>query len=137
MSQPVYLEIHSDPSVDKSVHERVKPPSSPTSGVCVDNASFRFWMSVQGYFIRAKNLPRFWFAWAHWIDYQTYAFQLLVKNDFQGLVFPVSPSPFILISPEISHPAGSAMERRQTTVSVPSPVPSLQKVCALCREMMF
>jgi len=47
-----------------------------------------FWMSVQGYFIRAKNLPRFWFSWAHWMDYQTYAFQLLVKNDFQGLVFP-------------------------------------------------
>jgi hypothetical protein len=38
-----------------------------------------------GYFMR--NLPAFWHSWAHWIDYQTYAFQLLVRNDFTGLVF--------------------------------------------------
>ena len=25
---------------------------------------------VQGYFIRAVSLPRFWYYWAHWIDYQ-------------------------------------------------------------------
>ena len=46
-----------------------------------------FWMCVQGYFIRAVNLPRFWYYWAHWIDYETYAFAILVKNDFRGLVF--------------------------------------------------
>lgn len=34
-----------------------------------------------------RNLPAFWRTWAHWIDYQTYAFQLLVKNDFAGLTF--------------------------------------------------
>jgi hypothetical protein len=27
-----------------------------------------FWMSVQGYFIR--NLPKFWYYWAHFIDYE-------------------------------------------------------------------
>ncbi|KAI0683161.1 P-loop containing nucleoside triphosphate hydrolase protein [Cytidiella melzeri] len=44
-----------------------------------------FWMCVGGYFIRAVNLPRFWYYWAHFIDYQTYAFDLLVHNDFQGI----------------------------------------------------
>lgn len=34
-----------------------------------------------------RNLPRFWYDWAHWIDYETFAFQLLVKNDFEGLNF--------------------------------------------------
>ena len=29
-----------------------------------------FWMSVGGYFIRAVNLPRFWYYWAHFIDFQ-------------------------------------------------------------------
>jgi len=46
-----------------------------------------FWMCVQGYFIRAVNLPRFWYYWAHWIDYQTYAFNTLVNSDFRGLIF--------------------------------------------------
>jgi len=44
-------------------------------------------MCVGGYFIRAVNLPRFWYFWAHFIDYQTYAFDLLVVNDLRGLVF--------------------------------------------------
>ncbi|SNX85063.1 related to ATP-binding cassette protein (ABC) transporter [Melanopsichium pennsylvanicum] len=46
-----------------------------------------FWMCVQGYFIRAVNLPKFWYYWAHWIDYETYAFDILVKNDLKNLVF--------------------------------------------------
>ncbi|KAF8495061.1 P-loop containing nucleoside triphosphate hydrolase protein [Gautieria morchelliformis] len=46
-----------------------------------------FWMCVQGYFIRATALPRFWYFWAHWIDYQTFAFQILVRNDVRGLIF--------------------------------------------------
>jgi len=46
-----------------------------------------FWMCVQGYFIKATSLPRFWYYWAHWIDFQTFAFQLLVRNDVKGLVF--------------------------------------------------
>lgn len=51
-----------------------------------------FWMCVQGYFIRAVNLPRFWYYWAHFIDYETYAFDILVKNDFQGIVFACTGS---------------------------------------------
>ncbi|KAF9520412.1 hypothetical protein BS47DRAFT_1447053 [Hydnum rufescens UP504] len=43
-----------------------------------------FWMCVQGYLVRTPNLPRFWYYWAHWIDYQTFAFNLLVQNDFEG-----------------------------------------------------
>ncbi|KAF9517569.1 hypothetical protein BS47DRAFT_1339430 [Hydnum rufescens UP504] len=52
-----------------------------------------FWMCVQGYFIRAVNLPRFWYYCAHFIDYQasfpnnTFAFNLLVRNDLAGLKF--------------------------------------------------
>ncbi|KLO14790.1 P-loop containing nucleoside triphosphate hydrolase protein, partial [Schizopora paradoxa] len=46
-----------------------------------------FWMCVGGYFIKAVNLPRFWYYWAHFIDFQTYAFDLLVYNDFRGLIF--------------------------------------------------
>ena len=41
--------------------------------------------SVGGYFIRAVNLPRFWYYRAHFIDYQTYAFDLLVFDDFHGI----------------------------------------------------
>ncbi|KAH9935196.1 P-loop containing nucleoside triphosphate hydrolase protein [Epithele typhae] len=46
-----------------------------------------FWMCVGGYFIKAVNLPRFWYYWAHFIDFQTYAFDLLVYNDLRGLTF--------------------------------------------------
>ncbi|KAH9935192.1 P-loop containing nucleoside triphosphate hydrolase protein [Epithele typhae] len=46
-----------------------------------------FWMCVGGYFIKAVNLPRFWYYWAHFIDFQTYAFDLLVYNDLKGLTF--------------------------------------------------
>ncbi|TIA92328.1 hypothetical protein E3P99_00624 [Wallemia hederae] len=46
-----------------------------------------FFMCVQGYFIRAVNLPRFWYYWAHWIDYQTFGFAILTKSDLKGLTF--------------------------------------------------
>lgn len=44
-----------------------------------------FWMSVQGYFNR--YLPAFWRKSFHYMDYETYSFQLLVNNDLSGLVF--------------------------------------------------
>lgn len=47
-----------------------------------------FWMSVGGYFIKARSLPRFWFFSFHYMDYQKYAFELLTNSDFRGLVFP-------------------------------------------------
>ncbi|GAA5862294.1 hypothetical protein JCM8547_007591 [Rhodosporidiobolus lusitaniae] len=42
------------------------------------------WMCVQGYFIRATSLPKFWYYTFHFIDYQTFSFELLVRNDFLG-----------------------------------------------------
>ncbi|KAF7320751.1 ABC transporter domain-containing protein [Mycena chlorophos] len=46
-----------------------------------------FWMSVGGYFIKARSLPRFWFYSFHYMDYQRYAFELLVNSDLHGLSF--------------------------------------------------
>ncbi|KAF9519008.1 hypothetical protein BS47DRAFT_1337557 [Hydnum rufescens UP504] len=46
-----------------------------------------FWMCVEGFLVRAPSLPRFWYYWAHWIDYQTFVFSLLVQNDFVGETF--------------------------------------------------
>ncbi|KNZ80152.1 ABC transporter G family member 11 [Termitomyces sp. J132] len=46
-----------------------------------------FWMSVGGYFIKARSLPRFWYFSFHFMDYQKYAFELIVNVYFRGLVF--------------------------------------------------
>ncbi|KAJ6488902.1 P-loop containing nucleoside triphosphate hydrolase protein, partial [Mycena sanguinolenta] len=46
-----------------------------------------FWMSVGGYFIKARSLPRFWFYSFHYMDYQRYAFELLSNSDLRGLTF--------------------------------------------------
>lgn len=46
-----------------------------------------FWMSVGGYFIKARSLPRFWFYSFHYMDYQKYAFELIANSDLRGLVF--------------------------------------------------
>ncbi|KAF9523157.1 P-loop containing nucleoside triphosphate hydrolase protein [Crepidotus variabilis] len=46
-----------------------------------------FWMSVGGYFIKSESLPRFWYYSFHYMDYQRYAFELLVNSDFRGLTF--------------------------------------------------
>ncbi|KAJ9111238.1 hypothetical protein QFC22_006538 [Naganishia vaughanmartiniae] len=51
-----------------------------------------FWMSVGGYFIRAVNLPRFWYYSFHWMDYQRYAFELLANSDLRGLDFTCGAS---------------------------------------------
>jgi hypothetical protein len=48
-------------------------------------------MCNQGFFIKASSLPRFWFYWAHWIDYETYAFDLLVWNDMHDLTWTSGP----------------------------------------------
>ncbi|KAF8154965.1 P-loop containing nucleoside triphosphate hydrolase protein [Crassisporium funariophilum] len=49
-----------------------------------------FWMSVGGYFIKARSLPRFWFFSFHYMDYQKYAFELLTNSDLRGLHFKCS-----------------------------------------------
>ncbi|CAK5270888.1 unnamed protein product [Mycena citricolor] len=46
-----------------------------------------FWMSVGGYFIKSRSLPRFWYYSFHFMDYQRYAFELLVNSDLRGLSF--------------------------------------------------
>ncbi|KAJ3098713.1 hypothetical protein HDU97_003772 [Phlyctochytrium planicorne] len=46
-----------------------------------------FWMCVQGYFIKSISLPRFWYYSFHFMDYQTYAFEMLANNDLRGLTF--------------------------------------------------
>ncbi|KAK4047126.1 hypothetical protein OIV83_005578 [Microbotryomycetes sp. JL201] len=45
------------------------------------------WMSVQGYFIRLPQMPGFWRSWVHYIDYETWSWQLLVANEFRGVDF--------------------------------------------------
>jgi hypothetical protein len=47
-----------------------------------------FWMSVGGYF--NMNLADFWQYSFHWMDYQTFSFQLLVKNEFASTLFRCS-----------------------------------------------
>ncbi|GAA6021383.1 hypothetical protein JCM8202_003594 [Rhodotorula sphaerocarpa] len=51
------------------------------------------WMCVQGYFIRTTSLPDFWRYSFHYMDYQTYAFDLLVRNDFVGQILPCPVQP--------------------------------------------
>lgn len=46
-----------------------------------------FWMSVGGYFIKARSLPRFWFYSFHYMDFQKYAFELLTNSDLRGVTF--------------------------------------------------
>ncbi|KAF6743949.1 P-loop containing nucleoside triphosphate hydrolase protein [Ephemerocybe angulata] len=46
-----------------------------------------FWMSVGGYFIKARSLPRFWYYSFHFMDYQKYAFELLTNSDLRGVAF--------------------------------------------------
>ncbi|KPV74540.1 uncharacterized protein RHOBADRAFT_37583 [Rhodotorula graminis WP1] len=46
------------------------------------------WMVNMGYFIKSTSLPRFWYYTFHFMDYQTFSFDLLVRNDFSGRVLP-------------------------------------------------
>jgi hypothetical protein len=46
-------------------------------------------MNVGGYLIQPKNIPTFWYCWAHWVNFQKYAYQLLVTNDISNKVFMV------------------------------------------------
>ncbi|TCD65880.1 hypothetical protein EIP91_002040 [Steccherinum ochraceum] len=46
-----------------------------------------FWMCVAGFLLRTVDMPRFWYYWSHWIDFESYGFYLLIFNDFRGLTF--------------------------------------------------
>jgi len=39
-----------------------------------------------------RNLPAWVYYWAHFINFETFSFQLLVKNDLTGLIFPCEGS---------------------------------------------
>ncbi|KAJ3309549.1 hypothetical protein HDV04_005932 [Boothiomyces sp. JEL0838] len=45
------------------------------------------WMVVQGFFVQKTNIPAFWRYSFHQIDFQKYAYELLVDNEFRGLTF--------------------------------------------------
>lgn len=65
-------------------------------------------MVVQGYFIRATSLPRFWYYTFHFIDFQTFAFELLVRNDVKGLVFDCPVIKGVCSCPYVSSIASTA-----------------------------
>ncbi|KAJ7930944.1 P-loop containing nucleoside triphosphate hydrolase protein [Mycena leptocephala] len=48
---------------------------------------FNGFLSVGGYFIKARSLPRFWYYSFHYMDYQRYAFELLSNSDLRGRSF--------------------------------------------------
>lgn len=69
-----------------------------------------FFMIVQGYFVQKKNIPSAW-LWGHYIDYQKYAFEAMVYNDFTGLNFtcdaPAAPgNPCFCLFPNPDGPDG-------------------------------
>eukprot|EP01012_Entosiphon_sulcatum_P003087 TRINITY_DN10857_c0_g1_i1.p1 TRINITY_DN10857_c0_g1~~TRINITY_DN10857_c0_g1_i1.p1 ORF type:complete len:635 (-),score=101.27 TRINITY_DN10857_c0_g1_i1:175-2079(-) len=45
-----------------------------------------FYMLLEGFFIRYKDVPGFW-IWGHYLSYQKYGFEALLRNDLTGLVF--------------------------------------------------
>ncbi|GBC04923.1 hypothetical protein RclHR1_05950007 [Rhizophagus clarus] len=51
-----------------------------------------FYMVVEGFFVRRAAIPKF-LKWGHYIDYQKYSFEAIIKNDFYGLTFKCDPDP--------------------------------------------
>ncbi|CAG8527463.1 4839_t:CDS:2 [Ambispora gerdemannii] len=51
-----------------------------------------FFMVVEGYFVRRDAIPKGW-KWAHYIDYQKWAFEGIIQNDFIGLTFDCRQMP--------------------------------------------
>jgi ABC-type multidrug transport system permease subunit len=51
-----------------------------------------FFMVVEGYFVRRDAIPKE-LKWAHYFDYQKYAFEAIIKNDLTGLVFNCDKDP--------------------------------------------
>ena len=45
------------------------------------------WMSVGGFLVSPTVLNKFWGTWARYIDYQSYVFQGMMINEFQGRKF--------------------------------------------------
>ncbi|RIB12474.1 P-loop containing nucleoside triphosphate hydrolase protein [Gigaspora rosea] len=51
-----------------------------------------FFMVVEGFFVRRDKIPKA-LKWAHYIDYQKWAFEGIIRNDFYGLDFNCEPIP--------------------------------------------
>lgn len=51
-----------------------------------------FFMVVEGYFVRRDAIPKI-LKWAHYFDYQKYAFEAIIKNDLDGLTFDCDKIP--------------------------------------------
>ncbi|CAG8572497.1 19771_t:CDS:1, partial [Racocetra persica] len=45
-----------------------------------------FFMVVEGFFVRRDKIPKA-LKWAHYLDYQKWAFEAIIQNDFVGLTF--------------------------------------------------
>ncbi|KAJ3316122.1 hypothetical protein HDU76_002067, partial [Blyttiomyces sp. JEL0837] len=66
-----------------------------------------FWMCVQGYFIKSISLPRFWYYSFHFMDYQTYAFELLANNDLTGVNFTCGSNPTVPNGCQCAYPSST------------------------------
>ncbi|KAJ3295413.1 hypothetical protein HDU76_006838, partial [Blyttiomyces sp. JEL0837] len=66
-----------------------------------------FWMCVQGYFIKSISLPRFWYYSFHFMDYQTYAFELLANTDMTGINFACAPNPNSTYGCQCAYPSST------------------------------
>ena len=63
------------------------------------------WMVVQGFFIQRQNLPAFWRYSFHYMDFQKYAFECLIKNEFTDSSFNcenTGSSCFCLFQPSVT-----------------------------------
>eukprot|EP00298_Acanthocystis_sp_HF-20_P028770 c75_g1_i2.p1 GENE.c75_g1_i2~~c75_g1_i2.p1 ORF type:complete len:228 (-),score=45.54 c75_g1_i2:123-728(-) len=58
-----------------------------------------FYMCVQGYFVRKTNIPVYW-IWGHYLSYQKYSFEAMVKKGFDGDVFNCNGACFCFFPPK-------------------------------------
>jgi len=60
-------------------------------GIAIAAASYGLFMILNGYFVKATNIPRGW-IWMHYLDYQKYAFEGFMINEFHGREIPCAAS---------------------------------------------
>ncbi|CAG8435922.1 8602_t:CDS:2 [Ambispora gerdemannii] len=56
------------------------------SALCMAAFFNGFWMMSAGYIVRPPDIPAGW-KWAHYMDYQKYAYEAIIYNDLSGLTF--------------------------------------------------
>jgi ABC-type multidrug transport system permease subunit len=57
----------------------------------VNSCTIGLFTVVQGYLVSINTLPP-WLRWAHCIAFQTYGFEMMLGNDFPGLMFSCAPT---------------------------------------------